>query len=262
MYLQITTKCNMTCDHCCYSCDMQGDHMEWDTFVDSIVFCRDYTENISIGGGEPTLHPKFFDFLRVCLEDFDYVWMATNGSQTETMWRLANIIDGEDYPDCDCDEDTLDEYGCLCHEKIDYDSIYQEDKLSVALSHDCFHDEINQKIVNFWSKRANIHRHSHFEIRDVSHNVIAMGRAADTGVGWVKDDCVCADLVIKPNGDIKLCGCDNAPVIGNVASGIEEKWEEVLNDDAFRYTDCYNGWLKHKEKSNENKYRFNTYKAP
>lgn len=230
--------------------------MEWNTFIDAVSFMRNWSESISIGGGEPTLHPRFFDILKTCLDNFDYVWMATNGSQTETMQRLAAIIDGEDSTYlldngdyCDCTEEEIEDGECYCYEKADDDVIYQEDKLSVALSQDCFHDPIDKRIVQLWTRRANVHRHSHFEIRDVGQSnsgIIAQGRAKKTGAGWNEDDCVCSDVIIRPNGKLKLCGCTNAPIIGDVWSGIIEKWEEILNDDGFRDANCYNYWKRNK----------------
>ena len=248
MYLQITTKCNMKCSHCCYSCGKNGKHADYNTVIDMIRYARERDEFVTIGGGEPTLHPRFFDILKHCLEDFDYVWMATNGSQTDSMYRLANIIDGEDYPECDCQEQytkeelieyTGDEYGCLCHEKMTDDTIYQEDKLSVALSQDCFHDDIDEKVRSLWLRRANVHQSSHFEIRDVSHHVVAEGRAKRTGSGW-EEGCVCSDMVIRPDGKIKLCGCTRSPIIGDIWSGIEEKWDDIIyNNDDFNDERCY-----------------------
>jgi organic radical activating enzyme len=259
MYLQITEKCNMHCSHCCYSCDMKGKHGDYQTIINAINFASEYygDESISIGGGEPTLHPRFFDILRHCLETFDYVWLASNGSQTDTMFRLANIIDGVDFIDdyeCDCDPDDLEDedYECDCWMNAQDNAIYQEDKLSVALSQDCFHDPIDERIVDLWTKRANVHRHSNFEIRDVTRSkngVIAQGRAAETGSGWNTDDCVCSDIIIKINGDLKLCGCDNAPVIGNIWDGIDEKWEKVLDDDTFQDANCYNYYLRETKKA-------------
>lgn len=256
MYLQITTKCNMSCSHCCYSCTKYGRHGTKNQIIDNIAFARDYTDIITIGGGEPTLHPDFFDILKYCLNDFDSVWMATNGSQTDSMYRLANIINQEDYPECDCHEKytkdellkyTGDEDGCLCHEKINNDTIYQEDKLTVALSLDYFHDKINANIVNLWNKNANIHGRSHFEIRNVSNHVIAVGRAKKTGAGW-EEGCVCSDIMIKPTGKIRLCGCVNSPVIGHVDTGIENHWQNIINNNqAFAETDCYKSIKNKKE---------------
>jgi organic radical activating enzyme len=238
----------MKCDHCCYSCSNRGKHGEYNTIVDAVAFIREYSdETISIGGGEPTLHPRFFDILKMCLEDFTYVWMATNGSQTETMYRLAEIIDGNDLyhqldqMGCECDPDDLEDgYECDCHDYFE-DYIYQEDKLSVALSLDPWHDPIDERIVDLWTRRANQHRHSHFEIRDVSKSMngaIAEGRGKRTGAAWA-EGCVCPDFIIRIDGSIKLCGCSGSPVIGDVWRGIDDKWQEVTQSDKFNDTRCY-----------------------
>lgn len=250
MYLQITTKCNMSCGHCCFSCGKYGRHMKWDTFLDALHFIEDRDSVISIGGGEPTLHPRFFDILKTCLQNFDAVWLAINGSQTNTMFRLANIIDGEDWPEieCTCLEDygseELEEYGCRCYEKTEFEQAFildDENKLSVALSRDPFHDPIDERIIDLWSRRAEVHRDSHYEVRDVTKyaHVINEGRAKITGAAN-EEGCICSDLVIKPNGRIKLCGCNRSPFIGDVWGGIEEKWEDVLeNNERFRDEHCY-----------------------
>ena len=246
MYLQITTKCNMTCAHCCYNCSTRGKHGNYNTIIDAIAFAREIDdETIAIGGGEPTLHPQFFDILKHCLNNFTHAWMATNGSQTETMLRLANIINGEDYPKCTCQKDDpehFDEYGCVCHEKIDDNCIFQEGKLSVTLSQDPFHDAISQTVINLWGRQANKHSYSHFEIRNVTHShngVVAQGRAIKTGSGW-SDHCVCPDLIIRPDGKIKLCGCTKSPIIGDVWYGIKEKYENIIyNDENFQDNRCY-----------------------
>lgn len=253
MYIQITTKCNMECAHCAFSCTMRGRHMEWDTFMGAVAFMKQWDDTVSIGGGEPTLHPQFFDILKACLGDFDYVWMATNGSQTDTMLRLANIINGEDFIDdydCTCDPDDLEDgYECECWIDAQEDSIYQEDKLSVALSLDDFHAPIDEKIINMWNRAANIYKRSNFEIRNTSSStqgIIAQGRAKHTGAGWNNEDCICPGIIIKPSGKIKLCGCENAPYIGDVWAGITDKWEKVLENDNFRDTGCYNKWKNNK----------------
>ena len=250
MYLQITTKCNMTCDHCCYSCTKYGRHGDYNTIIEAIRFASSYygDENISIGGGEPTLHPKFFEILKEAINNFDYVWMATNGSQTESMYRLMNIIEGEDFPECDCQErytkEELLEYteyedGCLCHEKYDDDSIHlkRPDQLAVALSVDYFHDPINPNIKRMWENKSKIGNYN-YELRDVSNHVIAEGRAIKTGSGW-EEGCVCTDIIIKPTGKLRLCGCINSPIIGDIHRGIDKKWEDVMHSDHFENERCY-----------------------
>ena len=148
MYMQITTRCNMKCAHCCYSCSPhKGKHMNYNTFLEAVRFIGEHDENVSIGGGEPTLHPRFFDILRHCLWVFNYVWMATNGKRTKTMWRLVNILDGYDE-----DED---------------DPIISEDKLTVALSTDYFHEAIDYNIREMWKSKCK-NKVSGYETRDVT----------------------------------------------------------------------------------------------
>jgi hypothetical protein len=251
MYLQITTKCNMKCEHCCYSCTMHGKHMDYDTAVQAMDFCRrtEGDEAITIGGGEPTLHPKFFDILKHCLMDFNYVWMATNGSQTEVMLRLHDILSGNDFENAIIHQEEVVE-GEDPEENIEYDEdsiINADDKLTVALSLDCFHEAINQRVIDIWKRAAVQHKRTGYEIRNVteSHDgPIAEGRGERTGAGYSKG-CVCSDLLIRPDGKIKLCGCNKAPVIGDIWKGIEEKWEDVMqNNEKFQDERCYKSLRK------------------
>ena len=234
----------MSCAHCCFSCGKHGKHGDYDVILEGLAFTRDTIGNefITIGGGEPTLHPRFFDILKHTLENFESIWMATNGSRTEIMDRLVNIIDGEDYPECDCielyGEEEYEEYGCRCHEKYDDDSIYQEDKLTIALSLDPWHDAIDESIKTLWLKRSNSN-YSHFEINDVSvRGAAAQGRAKRTQNGYL-DHCVCADIMMLPNGKLKMCGCTASPIIGDIRNGIGDYWEEILQSNAYRDENCY-----------------------
>lgn len=186
MYLQITTKCNMRCEHCCYSCTMDGMHMPRAVFDAALLLDQDYgDEMISIGGGEPTLHPDFWQYLCECICNYEFVWMATNGSQTKIALVLAKMA--------------------------------KRGVISCALSQDEFHDEIDQKVVeafmdghkkmrDYVSNRNDPDRR---EIRDVSDKITPIGRALENEVGHdsCKNNCVCDDMVIDPMGRIWACGC-------------------------------------------------------
>lgn len=229
MYLQITTKCNMHCAHCCYSCGKGGKHGDIYVIQQGIRFAGDWgDESIVIGGGEPTLHPRFFDILRDCLNHFQFVWFATNGSRTARMRRIYDILTGNDW-----DNFSKDNYDQV----IDLDMMDAE--LAVALSQDPWHNPIDPKIVDLWRNKV-ARQHHGFEIRNVSHSVIAQGRAKRTGVGWVEDSCVCSDIIIKPTGDLKLCGCLGAPIIGTVFSGFTAEARQVIEyDEDFNGERCY-----------------------
>jgi MoaA/NifB/PqqE/SkfB family radical SAM enzyme len=248
MYLQITSKCNMNCRHCGFSCNRKGIHMEWETFINAIQFIRDRDdETISIGGGEPTLHPRFFDILKICLDDFNYVWMATNGSKTKVMRRLSNIIEGCDYESferedyCTCGEDPEN---CECWPDK---AIYQDGKLTVALSLDYFHSPINDKIVELWknrSKCSSFNNRNNYQIRDVtiSHGgVVKSGRAIRSGVWQDESNCICPNIHISPNGDVKLCGCRNSPILGNVNTSVDDESLEFFRDNDI---DCIKSMTK------------------
>lgn len=233
MYIRITSRCNMRCLHCCYSCRPgAGMHAPFDQVIDMLAFAREQGhDSIALGGGEPTMHPRFFDILRIALQDFDYVWFATNGSKYKTMRRLVDIIEGNDFDNFSEHDDRL--------------AIYQEGKLGVALSTDYYHDHgmVHEWVRSTWTRMANNNR-SGFEVRDVTRNhdgVSATGRAKRTGVGW-SEHCVCSSIIIEPDGRLKLCGCTKAPIIGHINTGIEKKWYRVINSTNFSDYGCYTDW--------------------
>jgi hypothetical protein len=208
--------------------------MDYNTAIDAIAFARNnFDESISIGGGEPTLHPRFFDILRHCLTDFDYVWMATNGSKAKTMWRLASIIEDSDYENF-----PEDDYGAEIISN-------PHQTLCVALSTDHFHratGTVDHRIAAHWKSNVE-RRNSGYETRDITQTrvgVIKQGRAVRTQVWQTENQCVCENIMIKPDGTLRLCGCTKSPVIGNIWNGIEDKWNQVISyDEGYRGCECY-----------------------
>ena len=190
MYIQITTKCNMSCEHCGMNCTNEGENMSKETLLKALDMGHG---QLAIGGGEPTIHPQFNDFLITILshEYTEYTWMITNGSKTNLSIALAKM---------------------------------SNENFCVALSQDCFHDEIDERVVNTFNDL-------NLEIRDNTENLINAGRC-----DWVDNDgCICPNMIIKPNGDIYGCGCDNAPMIGNVDNGIFEQYEEWQHGECSEY---------------------------
>lgn len=110
--------------------------MSLETFKNAL----DYDDIVSIGGGEPTLHPDFWQFIGLSLGKADYVWLATNGSQTDTAMALARLAERE--------------------------------VLGCELSIDYYHAEIDKKVVNRF-QRLN-------KVRNVNNTIVKHGRAIRT----------------------------------------------------------------------------------
>lgn len=180
MYIQITTRCNMHCVHCGMACEAQGEDMPVDIFKAACELAEDRGDMISLGGGEPTLHPDFWTFIGMSLgyaEDSN-VWLATNGSQTNIALKLARMA-------------QVGIIGC-------------------ALSLDDYHDPIDERVISAFY-RGNKMNYSYpnenrdaREIRNVGEHIIRQGRAKDWGTS---DDCLCNDLFITPDGRIWACSC-------------------------------------------------------
>jgi len=158
----------------------------------AIQLASDHGSYLCIGGGEPTLHKDFWEILGYSIGKIEEnVWLATNGSQTETAIALANLA--------------------------------KKGAISCALSQDEWHDPISSQVVRAFRDRG-FERNDNDarEIRDVSNHLIKSGRCKDG-----EDGCVCEDIFVDPYGDIKGCGCKNSPIFGNVlrAVNIPDDWE-------------------------------------
>jgi MoaA/NifB/PqqE/SkfB family radical SAM enzyme len=197
----ITEKCNMKCAHCGMACTAKGEDMSLETFRKAIEYD---SVMVTLGGGEPTIHPLFWQFLMEAKasEWNEGVWLATNGKETKIAIALANLA--------------------------------KKGVISVDLSQDQFHESIDPKVVEaftkdkkefsyFDGKENNDYRH----IRNTSSHLIKAGRCK---VGH--EGCICEGLIVKPNGDVKACGCKKAPLFGNVNT-------EVVVPDNWDTNECY-----------------------
>src|ERR1035441_1381 len=102
MYVQITSRCNFTCAHCCFACTAKGTDMTRETFHKAIALACDHEASITIGGGEPTLHPLFQEFLMYAIWELasqsnsqgsPAVFLVTNGSNMEAAITLAHLAE-------------------------------------------------------------------------------------------------------------------------------------------------------------------------
>lgn len=201
MYIQITTRCNMRCAHCCYSCTTRGQDMPLETFRNALK-CSD--DMIALGGGEPTIHPLFWQMLGESLAAVDEtVWLATNGKETQTAVALARMA--------------------------------KKGIIGCALSLDEYHSPIDEKVIAAFTRNngpmnvgySREDTHDGREIRDVSGKEVRAGRCK-TGT----DECCCSELIVKPDGSVYGCGCKGAPCFGNVNT-------EVTIPDEWQYGECY-----------------------
>ena len=183
MYIRITSRCNMSCDHCCYSCSSKGEDMTLETFKECLEYGDEY---ISIGGGEPTVHPEFYHFLILAIAEADYVWLATNGKETGIALTLAKLA--------------------------------KSGVIGCDLSQDVYHDPIEEKVIDAFTVEQRpgdyISRQNSNDgrgIRNVMDKEINSGRC-DFG----EEGCPCDDMVVQPNGDMYQCGCNDSPKIGNI----------------------------------------------
>lgn len=155
-------------------------------------------EFVTIGGGEPTLHPKIIPWLMqaatalvdvTCDFDAPAVLIITNGKKTEVarkvaMMSKANIIRAEL---------SQDEY----HDPIDYSTVELFERIA------------STRDVTFGGRSA----------------VIDAGRAKENDLN-VRQGCPCDTLFITPSGDFYGCGCKHKK-LGNVLTDDipESYWE-------------------------------------
>jgi len=98
--LDITTACNFACDHCV---DMEilntGIRYDHDALLDSLRLMRDkgLESVIVIGGGEPTVYPKFTESIRFMKELGLQVSVVSNGSGMRKIAEVADVLEVGDW---------------------------------------------------------------------------------------------------------------------------------------------------------------------
>jgi len=189
MYLKLTNRCNMSCEHCGMNCTSIGKDMTPRVYKKAIEFASDFADSITLGGGEPTLHKNFWEILGLSIGSAENVWLATNGSITNTALKLANMA--------------------------------MKGVIGCALSQDIYHDPIDPRVVQAFTKYKNQYENDCRDIRNVTGKEIKAGRCEEG-----EDGCICESLTIEPDGKIRACGCPDAPYFGDIFhSTIPENWD-------------------------------------
>ena len=177
MYIQITNRCNMACEHCGMDSTPNGKHMPRKTYEKALELAEQMGEYVFLGGGEPTVHPDFWGFLGLALGASESVAMVTNGKRTEDALKLARLA--------------------------------ARGVLTVDLSQDTYHEKIRPEVVKAfrvdgdrWNRPENDRR----SIRTVDQ-IIKSGRAEKNGIYTTDDDCICPEIFVNPQGRIWGCGC-------------------------------------------------------
>jgi hypothetical protein len=173
--------------------------MSLEVFHQALDLCEDYGSPPFLGGGEPTIHPDFETMLLesiVCAAQIGEgtCGIITNGKEKKRALMIAALVKA--------------------------DVMYGE------LSLDYYHDRISYEVMDAFRNN----------IRDVTNNgqkePMPHGRAKEVlGVDFEESEdyrgeseCPCNNMIIKPNGDIHVCGCEDSPCIGDVFSGISVSW--------------------------------------
>ncbi|MBF8278098.1 MAG: radical protein [Candidatus Brocadiaceae bacterium] len=91
IYFQLTRYCNLACPTCFIKAGKDGSHVPTDALMDVAEFMgRNGLIEVRLTGGEPTLHPDFFDILHKFQDENVYVSVATNGVLSQrTLDRLC-----------------------------------------------------------------------------------------------------------------------------------------------------------------------------
>jgi hypothetical protein len=145
-------------------------------------------EFVTLGGGEPTMHPLFEQFLLEAIAKVGaYGLLVITNGKNERRGRMLMELGAKK----------------VC---------------SVELSQDDYHEPIDPEFVDEWKTKLGPR-----SIRNTTdgREPVGVGRAVTELDIEPSTYCMCDDLIIKPNGDLKLCGCEDSPIVGDVFGGIQ-----------------------------------------
>lgn len=167
--------------------------MTMETFKKACELAKEYGAMPFLGGGEPTLHPQFSEFLGWCIVNIDdaygdgrIVGVVTNGTHEKLTLRLLELENKE--------------------------------IITARVSVDTYHDYSMLTDKTYRAVKSSLPRSVRFG-EDIPR-VMRLGRAHNWGTELT---CDCGD-VIEPNGDFYFCACRKT-YLGNINTGIDlDKW--------------------------------------
>lgn len=198
MYLQITTRCNMTCAHCCFAANAIGTDMSMDTVRAALKFAAQHDDCLTIGGGEPTVHPEFWEIVGLVLGSAGLgdipPLIVTNGKRKDSALKLAALA--------------------------------KRGVLSAALSQDEWHDPIKPEVIRAFAPATSRGWRDGGDLREIRSVSVIMpvGRAVEEGVATEDEGCCCEDLLVDPEGRIWACGCKTIQLGTIWEPNIPEDW--------------------------------------
>jgi hypothetical protein len=155
--------------------------MDRATFLKACKLSENHGDSPFLGGGEPTVHPLFWDFFGIALahsEEESGFGIITNGKRTDDAKRLARLARAG-----------------ICY---------------AALSQDPWHEKIDPAVIKAFTKTSTGYpSHDSRDYREIRTNrgaVFNVGRAKETNIGN-EEKCCCSEIVVDPDGRLFACGC-------------------------------------------------------
>jgi len=143
-------------------------------FEDGLALAKELDAPVTIGGGEPTLHPEFWNLVDLAVRTMPkgYVGAVTNGYDEEAAMRLLQL--------------------------------HVDQLVEVDLSVDRFHEPISREVVRAYVQKGRIRTTKKEYLLD-------MGRAHENGIGEIRlrgePRCSTGEFFLPPDGELWSCGC-------------------------------------------------------
>ena len=88
LFFEITDRCNLECRHCGSSCSSDGQHLTVADISGTLETIGSDKPMVCLTGGEPMLHPDFFDIAE-CIRSMGFAWgMTTNATMIDSGTAL------------------------------------------------------------------------------------------------------------------------------------------------------------------------------